>query len=68
MFVMLQLAQDPSTPRTIDFPEPVYCSVSARLGEEKQGPYENFIPLTVVNLRLTCPPGLFPFLKLGYGT
>ena len=50
MFVMLQLAQDPSTPRTIDFPEPVYCSVSARLGEEKQGLYENFIPLTVQSI------------------
>ena len=50
MFVMPQLAQDPATPRTIDFPEPVYCSVSARLGEEQQGPYENFIPLIVQSI------------------
>ena len=32
MFVKSQLDQDPATPRTIDFPEPVYCSVRARLG------------------------------------
>ena len=27
MLVKSQLDQDPATPRTIDFPEPVYCSV-----------------------------------------
>ena len=50
MFVKLQLDPDPATPRTIDFPEPVYCSVSAHLGEEQQGPYENFIPLAVQSI------------------
>ena len=50
MFVKSQLDQDPATPRTIDFPEPVYCSVSARLGEEQQGPYENFILLAVQSI------------------
>ena len=50
MFVKSQLDQDPATPRTIDFPEPVYCSVRARLGEEQQGKYENFMPLNVQSI------------------
>ena len=49
-FIKSQLDQAPDTPRTIDFPEPVYCSVSAHLGEEQQGPYENFIPLVVQSI------------------
>ena len=50
MFVKSQLKQDPATPRSIDFPEPVYCYVSARLGEEQQGKYEIFIPLIVQSI------------------
>ena len=50
MFVKSQLVQDPSTPRDIDLPEVVHCCVCARLGEEQQGRYESFIPLTVQSI------------------
>ena len=49
-FIKSQLDQDPDTPRNIDFPETVYCHVRARLGEEQDGQYENFIPLTVQSI------------------
>ena len=50
MFVKLKLDQDPATPRTIDFPETVYCDVYARIGEEEQGQYESFLPFTVQSI------------------
>ena len=50
LFVKFELDQDPATPRTIDFPENVYCDVCARLGEEEQGKYESFIPFTVQSI------------------
>ena len=56
LFVKFKLDQDPATPRTIDFPETVYCDVCARIGEEEQGKYESFIPFTVQSISDSLGP------------
>ena len=56
LFVKFKLDQDPATPRSIDFPETVYCDVCARIGEEEQGKYESFIPFTVQSISDSLGP------------
>lgn len=45
-FIDSQLADDPNTPRTIDFEEEVSFGVRARLGQVQQVQRESFVPLT----------------------
>ena len=49
--ILSDLEQDPDSERPIRLPGPVHCdSICATLGQVQQGPFENYVPLDVVEI------------------
>ena len=42
-----EIRQDPFSPRTIDLPDVIRCSIESHLGQEQRGQFESFVPLVV---------------------